>query len=223
MFEHAVLIDYDSTDRSVEICRELAPHWEVRTSKHREFCAIANMNETLEIEREFPGWKATLNTTEFIFFAGNLEEKLESYNSPTVTTTGVCLVAPDQSSPDPNEPLLKTLTHGHWEDRWKNRFLFKTRDGGYGAGRHFTSHPTVRSSEIFCSWLGWSPWNEEFVKRKLQIQSRIPDSNRKSGLGFHHFLSRDEAFKKWQEELALSDDIRKNPEYSSVYERLYGV
>src|SRR6516164_5807036 len=29
LFDHGVLIDYTSTDRSVEIIHELAPHWEV--------------------------------------------------------------------------------------------------------------------------------------------------------------------------------------------------
>ncbi|WP_162177859.1 glycosyltransferase family 2 protein, partial [Bacillus gaemokensis] len=66
LFDHGILINRGSTDRSVEICRQFAPHWEVRNSKVPEFDAILVDQEVMEIETEVTGWKMVLNTTEFL-------------------------------------------------------------------------------------------------------------------------------------------------------------
>lgn len=57
LFDHGVLIDYASTDRSLEIIRELAPSWEVRPSANPWFDARDCDAEVMTIEREFAGWK----------------------------------------------------------------------------------------------------------------------------------------------------------------------
>ena len=38
--DHGILINRGSTDRSVEICKLFAPHWEIRDSKVLEFDAV---------------------------------------------------------------------------------------------------------------------------------------------------------------------------------------
>ncbi len=66
LFDHGILINRGSTDRSVEICRQFAPNWEVRDSKVPEFDAILVDQEVMDIEKEVNGWKMVLNTTEFL-------------------------------------------------------------------------------------------------------------------------------------------------------------
>lgn len=66
LFDHGILINRGSTDRSVEICKLLAPHWEIRDSKVLEFDAILVDQEVMKIEKEITGWKMVLNTTEFL-------------------------------------------------------------------------------------------------------------------------------------------------------------
>ena len=66
LFDHGILINRSSTDRSVEICQQYAPHWEIRNSKVLEFDAIQVDHEVMDIEKEVTGWKMTLNTTEFL-------------------------------------------------------------------------------------------------------------------------------------------------------------
>src|SRR4051812_48551649 len=66
LFDHGVLIDYASTDRSAEIIHELAPQWEVRSSANVWFDARDVDAEVMAVEREFNGWKVALNTTEFL-------------------------------------------------------------------------------------------------------------------------------------------------------------
>ena len=67
MFDHGIIIDYRSTDRSVEICKEICPTWEVRTSKNEKFGANENDEQFMEIENTLSGIKMILNTTEFLY------------------------------------------------------------------------------------------------------------------------------------------------------------
>ena len=66
LFDRGVLFDYGSTDRSREVIRELAPGWEVRPSRNALFHSLPIDAEAMAVEREFGGWKACLNVTEFL-------------------------------------------------------------------------------------------------------------------------------------------------------------
>src|SRR5262249_9567397 len=66
LFDHGILIDYDSTDRSAEIIRTLAPSWEIRPSRNRLFHSLSVDAEIMDIERTISGWKMCLNATEFV-------------------------------------------------------------------------------------------------------------------------------------------------------------
>src|SRR5262245_25552075 len=66
LFDHGILLDYGSTDRSVPLIRELAPRWEIRRSRNEWFDARDVDAEVMDVEREVRGWKIVLNTTEFL-------------------------------------------------------------------------------------------------------------------------------------------------------------
>src|SRR5262245_52269241 len=66
MFDRGVMIDYASTDNSVDVIRQLAPHWEIRQSRNHYFEAVAVDLEVMDIETACEGWKMALNTTEFL-------------------------------------------------------------------------------------------------------------------------------------------------------------
>ena len=68
-FDHGVLIDYHSTDRSVEICREICPDWEIVTSEQEEFSAVVNDVQVSKHEKRTTldgDWRIVLNITEFL-------------------------------------------------------------------------------------------------------------------------------------------------------------
>ena len=65
-FDHGVLVDYNSTDRSVEIIREICPTWEIIPSRNAEFDAKLCDEEVIDIERSIEGWKVCMNITEFL-------------------------------------------------------------------------------------------------------------------------------------------------------------
>ena len=53
----------------------------------------------------------------------------------------------------------------------------------YPLGRHYADFSTDKLKVL---WYGWSPFNKETIERKLQIQNRIPESDKARGFGSQH-------------------------------------
>ena len=194
MFDHAVLIDYGSTDNSVDIIKELAPDWEVRQSRNKYFVEPYIGNEVMEIEEEFEGWKIALNITEFLFhhdiryYCNRLEE--EGRNG--ILTNGVIMVdtPEDRSVCDPDKPLVLQKTNGYFEVDVKvkpsttgmkscsrSRLLHKHPNGAYSHGRHKNYWTKKVDWGLYLCWFGWAPF--DYVKnRKLQIQHKVDEKQK---------------------------------------------
>ena len=71
MFDKVVLIDYSSTDRSVQIIKELAPpNWIVVNSSVPEFGAVELDKQVMSVQKSHPDyWHIALTTTEFLVHA----------------------------------------------------------------------------------------------------------------------------------------------------------
>ena len=65
-FDYGLMINYKSTDRSVEIINEICPEWQVVDSVNPEFSAAEVDDEVMYYEEQIPGWKIALNVTEFL-------------------------------------------------------------------------------------------------------------------------------------------------------------
>jgi hypothetical protein len=170
IFRNGILINHGSTDRSVEVCRALAPDWRVVPSRLTHFDAVETDREVMELEAETPGWKMALNTTEF-FVASDLERKLEAAAAKGVSsmqTTGVFMIDGDPGvEPNAEAPLVTQKFFGFvengwrawyptlqswnwdfgmflkrrgWRQRWRHRLLHRHPHGDYLAGRHQTRH-----------------------------------------------------------------------------------
>lgn len=119
-FDEAILIDYDSTDRSVEIVRKQAPAgWRVVSSRHKEFDHVLVDKEVMWYESKFKdAWKISLCITEFLM-AKDLRSLLRSYElqdehlftwenySAILRVPAVSIVGHDTKPLNPNEPLVK--------------------------------------------------------------------------------------------------------------------
>ena len=87
-FKNGIIIDYMSTDNSLDIIRKKCPHWKIITTKNiidnkPNFEASKIDNEVQEIEKTINGYKICLNTTEFLFFdidRINIFDQLEKNN-----------------------------------------------------------------------------------------------------------------------------------------------
>lgn len=195
LFEYGILIDHHSDDRSAEICHDLAPHWKVVKSANTNFDAVRCDEEVMFYERTVAGLKIVLNTTEFLRVKNN---SLKDLTSSLAENQGVwipsfAIVDHEGKDPGPDESLIDYFGDAYDPGHFRSRLCHKFEDGKYLPGRHETHHPGIQTStNAFIGWLEFAPWTERFIQRKLQIQKRIPDSDRALGRGYQHFVARDE-------------------------------
>lgn len=189
MFDDVVMLDYDSTDSSVEIIKKLAPHWQIRKSRNRYFEPAPTDHEVMDVELEFEGyWKMCLNITEFIvmpelnlkkFIADALEKRPDT---TCISSRGAWMVDAPEDADKPvcsNTPLYAQRLRGNLGGTNRNRILHKMPHGAYSDGRHSTHLKKIDSNEIFskdlfyCLWYGWSPYCDSLRKRKMQIKNKM--------------------------------------------------
>jgi nucleoside-diphosphate-sugar epimerase len=202
MFDHVVLIDYNSTDASAIIVREQAPPaWELVQSRNRDFAAEAVDAEVRDYERKFPGaWKIALTVTEFVVHP-NLRDFVASADDMGVKALrfpSVQICGDDESVfRRPHVNLLKQR-HQHLHKQslwgWYARFIHSYDDHPpWSPGRHefklpFKQVDVESGGHIpFIAKFKWSPW-PDIRERKFLVQSNIPASDIGRGLGTHHVV-----------------------------------
>jgi hypothetical protein len=211
LFDHGILIDHGSTDDSVEICRQLAPNWKVVPSKLTYFDAWLTDFEVMTHEFDLPGWKIALNVTEFLISNPGLheiEDLLQKTNMRGIAASGMTMVDKNPTElPRASQSLVVqkpwAVDDNRFNRRWirqligypkavlRNRFYHSYPTGMYQAGRHssFSTDWKFRTPNIMILHFGYSPWNEQFLARKQQISTKIPEEDRIRGYGWQHFLT----------------------------------
>jgi hypothetical protein len=196
IFDHGIIIDYRSTDNSVNICNEICPTWEIRTTRNNLFSAIDVDKEIMDIEDTFSGIKICLNVTEFLF---SLKPLQEYFKDDTLLSYSVNVISPyslNKYYPKNNYELIQNLLNTdikfHTNNERHTRQLHNFKNGAYGVGRHSTSNFTIKNdSELHIIWFGFYPLNDLLLKRKLQIKNNIPESDKQRGLGHQHLYDLD--------------------------------
>ena len=214
IFDHGVMINYASTDSSVDIIRDLCPTWEIVDSINHVFDATIIEREIENYELHHKGWKMVLNTTEFII--GDFK-KLDDYDLQAELICKCHIMVDSEENefrePDKNLSLLKTRTNGidltlkHSEDFSKDRgcrLIHKNDEYRYPLGRHYHESNT----DLFhVLWYGYSPFTERLLERKLQIKDRIPLDNIKRKLGFEHMYPREKMIEEMKRYQRSSNDM----------------
>jgi hypothetical protein len=185
-FNHGIMINYASTDESVDVIRKHCPDWTIVNSRNEFFDAKAIDDEVTDIESNVVGWKTCLNTTEFL--VGNFSVLNDV---PEQEITIPCLIMVDSEphiQPTYNKPLVEQKYHGiHYKGRdplaRRPRLVHNKKRVEYPLGRHY---PDYNTEELKVLWYGWSPFNRKTLDRKLQIQNRIPESDKARGFGSQH-------------------------------------
>lgn len=197
IFTHGIIIDYNSTDNSVEIIKKICPTWEIRQSRNIEFKAEDVDREVMDIEATISGYKIALNTTEFLIPNASLEsilcEQIYSVQVLVVARTDVDNVLSTRE-------FISNFTQFNpiWR-RNNRRYIHNYSHGNYDIGRHHTFYNNLTETDkMFIVWTGFYPWNKHMIKRKVQIQTRIPISDKLIGAGHSHICdeqkSRHEAY-----------------------------
>ncbi len=211
LFENGILIDHGSTDESIDICRQIAPHWKIVRSRLNYFDAWLTDFEVMQHEFGIPGWKLALNTTEFLVANPGLDEIerfLDAQGKKGVASSGMTMIDKmPLEAPKADRPLIVqkpwAIDDNRFNRRWmrqvlgypkavlRNRFYHCHPTGMYHAGRHssFSTDWELRTPNIMILHYGYSPWNEKFLSRKQQIATKIPEEDRLRGYGWQHFLT----------------------------------
>ncbi len=235
IFDNGILVDYGSTDRSVEIIRDMVPNWTIIRSRNAMFDAELCDVEMMELERNVSGWKIILNTTEFLL-SHDIKMKLnELYNNgiSIIRSTGYQINdSANEEQFDNNKNLIFQRFNGKL-DKWRFRILHMNTDGAYHVGRHFDTpklkinpytnrwHDSINiSDDIYTLGYRFAPFNEQ-LPRKIQISKMIPESDKCKGYGWNHWdLNEQILYERWQKELSYCDDIRKNVKIANEFSKL---
>lgn len=221
IFDHGIMIDYHSTDRSCDIIRELCPNWQIVTSRNSNFEPHAVDREVSDHESGLTGWRIALNTTEFL--VGNYDHLNDRSDQFQAFIGQFMLVDMERR----DEPFYLDSAKPLWEQRWhgygivsdfsKNqsygsvprapRSLHNYAAGYPSVGRHFPNNaPTFSDLAIF--YTGYASMEPKSIERKIQIQTQCP-----GGTGQHHRFDLNQLldrFRKEQQPLSrnLSEEFR---------------
>lgn len=191
IFDDCIIIDYHSTDRSLDICKEICPEWKIITTKNLFFGAMALDREIEDIEKTVDDFKIVLTITEFLVLHRPIKDILEEYKNKKIAFKMNIFSPYSLINYEPvslNELWKNLLNHDirFQEDRL-NRIMHNHKQGHYKIGRHGSYHKTIDTNDMCLVWFGFYPMNELLLQRKLQIKNKIPESDKNAGFGWHHF------------------------------------
>lgn len=215
-FDHGVIVDYNSTDRSVEIIKDICPDWEVVPSRNLKLDALVMDREIEDIERQHSGWKMCLSTTEFLI--GNYR-KLDTMHEPMdlliPALNMIEIPSEENNHPSPDIDLFLQKQYGiHYEDQivysdqqithegrldehikaqntgylTRRLRLLHNRDSvTYPLGRHY-HEPDRINTDFIIVYYRFCPFNDITLKRMTRLQENIEPQNKTQNLGYEHFM-----------------------------------
>lgn len=194
-FDFGILIDYNSTDNSVAICKEICPNWAVVPSGNPDFDSVNCDLEVLHYESQIQGWRIALTTTEFL--VGDVSKLMnDNEERQQVLIRQLRFVEWDpHGTLDRNKPLWDQLKMGiSYKPGVKLndvycRSLHNFNDVFYGPGRHWGG-PTVDNytTDAFVFHYGNAIVGYPMIRRRLQVQDRISARDREANIGYQHYM-----------------------------------
>jgi hypothetical protein len=227
-FDHGVIIDYHSTDKSRDIIKEICPGWEIVTSTQTQFGAAEVDIQVANIEKEIlnqhkGAWVIALNVTEFLIGDTSV---LDSFENNTALFVPCNHMIDSQTmegvSANPDIPLHEQRTHGILYKTWRHGLddihyrgcrVFHNFPIDYCVGRHY--HPNDHFDKLSILHYAFSPYTPQLIERKLQIQHNIPQSDKDIGWGGHHLCDETELKRRLKHYQSLATDIK---DYIKRYE-----
>lgn len=219
IFDHGIMIDYHSTDRSVEIIKELCPSWEIITSRNNDFNPGPVDQEILDYERPLNGWRITLNVPEFMI--GNYDH-LDDRTAETRFFLGQWMFVDMERR---EEPFYLNHSVPLYHQRWWGYGIVNdfAKNQPYGSvpraprsihnypahypamGRHFPQEkPTHSDLAIF--YYGYASLESGSINRRMQIQTQCPNQ----GANSNHKFSLEQLMDRFKkEQQPMSRDLRQ--------------
>lgn len=201
MFDEIVIVDYRSTDRSLEYCKSICPNCVIQTTLNEKFEAEKIDQEFMYlVECKYEGIKIILNTTEFLFCHKPIKQIFEEINCKAALQIQV--YSPhslDDFDPINSYELFNSLVNNKYDIKFStyrgSRYIHNMINGFYGPGRHESYHHNkIVTNDLKIICLSYYPLNEKFLRRKLQIQNNIPPSEIVKGFGLYHITTREKIY-----------------------------
>ena len=229
IFDHGIMIDYHSTDRSMEIIREICPTWEIRYTRNRAFENPLIDEEVMNIEKILGGWRMTLNVTEFLY--GNTDHLIELHEPKQYLLGNYVFV--DMENPERGQTILDHRHTLHQQRYWGYDDFANTGANlhnsmrrmnrsihnypvQYQPGRHYGGDNNPKSfTDLAIFYYGWANASDDGVTRKTQIHSKLGADQ--GPMGNHHIPNHDEVLRRLREgHQPISRDLR--PEIAAILE-----
>jgi hypothetical protein len=170
-FNHGIMIDYHSTDNSVNIIKTLCPSWDIITSQNKIFNPIPVDEEVSLIEQNLSGWRVCLNVPEFL--VGNYS-RLSDSSVPTNIYVDTITFIESKSKENPTilDPTVDLIKQCSWvaPRGFRSQRSVHNYPINYPPGRHFYSLPTYKDLMIY--YYGWASLEPASIKRRMQIQTK---------------------------------------------------
>lgn len=200
IFDHGIMIDYHSSDSSVEVIKRICPTWEIRTTRNTYFDSAEIDAEVMDIERNLTGWRMALNVTEFLYGntdhlpsdSGFIQYFIGNYvfiDMQDQQTTG------ELSSLVTDRPLHEQRTWGYEE--FQNKGISRAGNMArmhrsihnypveYTPGRHFGNGRPRSFNDLVIFYYGWADASKPGIDRKMQIQDKMSERDKKLNAGNH--------------------------------------
>ena len=187
-FEHGIILDFGSTDKSKLIIEKMAPKWQIVDCSEYPFAATILDQLITDLKSNIQGTCIALTITEFLIGDPRLISK--ELVIPTVSL----LKSPEEPEIRSGQKFHNVYkngifpfhSHPHVETEWmarkKGRRISVLRSP-FPVGRHFD----LLGDSLFLIYrVSNCLANEEMIKRRLQIQNRVPDSDKQLGYGVQH-------------------------------------
>ena len=188
VFDHGILINYSSTDSSVEICKQICPEWEVIDSANSDFSVEALDTELTKIESTIDGWRCSLSVSEFL--VGNLDHLDETPNKQLIVPTVTFMEFEPRAFLNQDIELWEQIVEGVLPDKhptFRRPRSVHNKPVEYPKwGRHWDPS-LVNVNDLYIFHFGNCISTPEMLERRLQIQHRIPTKDKERGFGHNHF------------------------------------
>ncbi len=221
IFDHGIMINYHSTDRSVDVIKSICPNWEIRTTGNEYFDSAAVDAEVMSIEKDLLGWRMALNVTEFLY--GNTDH-LPADSGYNQYFIGNYVFIDLQDRVKTGE--LSTLVHDRplheqriWGyDEFQNQGTSRAGNMArmhrsiqnypveYTPGRHWSEGRPRSFNDLVIFYYGWADTSPQGIARKMQIQTKMSQEDKDRNAGNHvgtyeDYLNRFEVQKRFARNL----------------------
>jgi nucleoside-diphosphate-sugar epimerase/2-polyprenyl-3-methyl-5-hydroxy-6-metoxy-1,4-benzoquinol methylase len=231
LFDEAILIDYASTDRSLEIIKREAPEsWKVVKSRNDMFDAEKVDREVMDIENSLPRdrWKVCLNTTEFLC-APHFRKNLSATNVVDVYQLQNHMMTGDDSVVlDSDKNLIEQrCVYGPnvMFSKSYNRYIHRNHSDIYTVGRHGIKVNAALAVAAFdegflCKFIH-TPDVPENLARRTQIKTKIPERDVIRNFGENHLWSMQKQIEATNEAKRSIPQLYLNDVHDSIYTKYF--